>query len=95
MMLLRPLYEAWLLDATQGPLAPWKRALLKRALVRDEALRCLAAELAQFFPGRFYLAVDSLDACEKHARPLPCVASFPIHYEQPGDRWKERASVWR
>jgi len=47
-MLLRPLYEAWLLDATQGPLAPWKRALLKRALVRDEALRCLAAELAQF-----------------------------------------------
>jgi len=27
MMLLRPLYEAWLLDATQGPLAPWKRAL--------------------------------------------------------------------
>jgi hypothetical protein len=48
MPLLRPLFEAWLLDATQGPLAPWKRRLLKRALDRDEALRCLAAELAQF-----------------------------------------------
>ena len=47
-----------------------------------------AAELAQFFPDRFYLAVNSLDAFEKRPRALPCVASFPVHYEQPADRWK-------
>lgn len=48
MPLLRPLFEAWLMDAAKGPLAPWKRRWLKRALRRDEALRCLAAELAEF-----------------------------------------------
>jgi DNA polymerase III alpha subunit/nucleotidyltransferase/DNA polymerase involved in DNA repair len=47
-----------------------------------------AVELAQFFPGRFYLAVSSLDAFEKRPRPLPCVVSFPIHYERPADRWQ-------
>lgn len=46
--LLRPLFERWLLAATQAPLAPWKRTLLRRALQRDEALRCLAMELAVF-----------------------------------------------
>ena len=47
-----------------------------------------AAELAQFFPNRFYLEVSSLDAFNKRPAPLPCVASFPIHYEQVADRWK-------
>jgi len=47
-----------------------------------------AAELARFFPGRFYLEVNSPDAFNQHSPPLPCVASFPIHYEQPADRWK-------
>ena len=47
-----------------------------------------AIELEQFFPNRFYLEVSSLDAFEKRSRFLPCVASFPIHYEQPADRWK-------
>jgi hypothetical protein len=47
-LLLRPLYESWLLDATQAPLGPWKRGLLKQALNQDTALRCLAAELAEF-----------------------------------------------
>jgi DNA-directed DNA polymerase III PolC len=47
-----------------------------------------AAELARFFPGRFYLAVNSLDAFDKRPAPLPCVASFPIHYGQAADRWK-------
>ncbi len=46
------------------------------------------AELAQFFPNRFYLEVSSLDALSKSPAGLPCVASFPIHYEQPADRWK-------
>ena len=54
--------------------------------------------LARFFPNRFYLAIDSLEAFEKihhhsiapslHHSILPCVASFPIHYELPSDRWK-------
>ena len=47
-----------------------------------------AAELAPFFPDRFYLEVSSPDAFDKRPAPLPCVASFPIHYEQPADRWK-------
>jgi len=32
--------------------------------------------------------VAELEAFEKRPRPLPCVASFPIHYERPADRWK-------
>lgn len=47
-LLLRPLYEHWLLEATQAPLPAWKRRRLARALDRDTALRCLAAELAEF-----------------------------------------------
>ncbi len=47
-----------------------------------------SAELAQFFPGRFYLEVNSLEAFRRRPAPLPCVASFPIHYERPADCWK-------
>ncbi|HTL56919.1 MAG TPA: PHP domain-containing protein, partial [Candidatus Limnocylindrales bacterium] len=47
-----------------------------------------SAELARFFPDRFYLEVNGVDAFEKGTAPLPCVASFPIHYELPSDRWK-------
>jgi len=46
------------------------------------------AELAEFFPGRFYLEAAAPEALEGRADPLPCVASLPIHYEQPSDRWK-------
>ncbi len=46
------------------------------------------AELAGFFPDRFYLEINSHDAFEKRSPSLPCVASFPIHYELPSDRWK-------
>ena len=46
------------------------------------------AEFASFFPGRCYLEVNSLDALEKCPASLPCIASFPIHYELPSDRWK-------
>jgi DNA polymerase III alpha subunit len=46
------------------------------------------AALAQFFPDRFYFEVDSLDAFDKHPPSLPCVASFPVHYDLPADRWK-------
>jgi error-prone DNA polymerase len=45
------------------------------------------ADLAQFFPGRFYLET-ALEALDARAGALPCVASLPIHYEQPSDRWK-------
>lgn len=50
-----------------------------------------SAEMSRFFPQRFYLETRSLDAFEKHRRSapaLPCVASFPIHYEVAADRWK-------
>jgi len=52
------------------------------------------AELAQFFPGRFYLEINSLEAFEKRlphpstTTSLPCITSFPIHYELSSDRWK-------
>jgi DNA-directed DNA polymerase III PolC len=46
------------------------------------------AELAEQFPGRFYLEINSVDAFEKRPTPLPCVTSFPIPYELPSDRWK-------
>ena len=42
------LFEAWLREATEKPLAPWKRAALLWRLQEDEELRCYAAELAQF-----------------------------------------------
>ncbi len=52
-------------------------------------------KLAHFFPDRFYLEVNSLEALEKYHsitssmhHSIPCVASFPIHYEKPSDRWK-------
>lgn len=48
MNLPRPLYESWLFESTRRQSSPWKRALLERALRRDEALRCLALELAEF-----------------------------------------------
>ena len=43
-------------------------------------------ELAEFFPGRFYLEIAEPDAFKPGT--LPGVASFPIHYERPADRWK-------
>ncbi len=48
MILPRPLLESWLLEGDAANLAPWRAALLRRALAHDEALRCLAAELAEF-----------------------------------------------
>ncbi len=53
-------------------------------------------ELARFFPDCFYLEVNDLEAIRRSASPsshyyttaLPCVASLPIHYEHPSDRWK-------
>ncbi len=47
-----------------------------------------SADLAPLFPGRFYFEVSHPDAL-RHAPPaLPCIASLPVHYETPGDRWK-------
>ncbi|HEV2208367.1 MAG TPA: DNA polymerase IV [Verrucomicrobiae bacterium] len=46
--------------------------------------------LAPLFPGRFYLAVSSPSTLAESINPsaLPLVASFPIHYALPADRWK-------
>src|SRR5262249_42768986 len=48
------------------------------------------AALARFFPGRFYLEVNDLETLShcKRAASLPCVASLPVHYATPADRWK-------
>ncbi|HVV00983.1 MAG TPA: PHP domain-containing protein, partial [Verrucomicrobiae bacterium] len=54
------------------------------------------AGVARFFPSCFYLQIDSRAAFEKyvssralHGAPsLPLIASFPIHYEKPSDRWQ-------
>jgi DNA-directed DNA polymerase III PolC len=46
--------------------------------------------LAPLFPGRFYLSISSPSAVDESINPsaLPLVASFPIHYALPADRWK-------
>jgi hypothetical protein len=48
MLRLNAIFEAWLRESTEKPLASWKRAALLWRLQEDEALRCYAAELAQF-----------------------------------------------
>ena len=48
MFRVNALFEAWLREATEKPLASWKRAALLWRLQEDEELRCYAAELAQF-----------------------------------------------
>ncbi len=48
MLRVNDLFEAWLREATQKPLASWKRTALLWRLQEDEDLRCYAAELAQF-----------------------------------------------
>jgi DNA-directed DNA polymerase III PolC len=45
-------------------------------------------KLARFFPNRFYQEINSIEAWEKRSASLPCVASFPVHYEMPSDRWQ-------
>ena len=47
-------------------------------------------EFAPFFPGRFYLEVNSSKAIENQKSKIknPTVASLPIHYALPADRWK-------
>jgi hypothetical protein len=48
---LRPFFESLLFKASQAGLPSWQRSLLAWALRRDEALRCLALELAEFNSG--------------------------------------------
>jgi DNA-directed DNA polymerase III PolC len=47
-------------------------------------------EFAPLFPNRFYLEIPSRDALRRlnGAPRLPLVASLPIHYATPTDRWK-------
>jgi DNA polymerase III alpha subunit/nucleotidyltransferase/DNA polymerase involved in DNA repair len=48
------------------------------------------ASLASRFPGRFYLSVGHPDELRRLHNPdqLPVVALHPIHYANPGERWK-------
>jgi DNA-directed DNA polymerase III PolC len=48
------------------------------------------AEWAGYFPGRFYLGVDSVEGLRGMAKPWrwPCVWMQPVHYARPDDRWK-------
>jgi hypothetical protein len=48
MFRLNALFEAWLREATERPLASWKRSALLWRLQDDEELRCYAMELAEF-----------------------------------------------
>jgi DNA polymerase III alpha subunit/nucleotidyltransferase/DNA polymerase involved in DNA repair len=45
-------------------------------------------ELARFFPKRFYWEVDNVDVLKERPGSLPCVATLPVHYDQPADRSK-------
>ena len=66
MSLLRPFFESLLFKATQASLPSWQRSLLAWALRKDEALRCLALELAEF---------NSAEAPEgANAEPAPDMA---------------------
>lgn len=93
MKLLRPLYEAWLFQATEGGLPGWRSFLLARALRDDEALRCLAAELAEFNHGeapagenapdlaprlRARIAEESVQAAERPLFPSAWVPAGAI-----------------
>lgn len=48
MFRVNTLFEAWLRQATEKPLASWKRTALLWRLQENEELRCYAAELAEF-----------------------------------------------
>jgi hypothetical protein len=48
MFRINALFEAWLREATEKPLASWKRTALLWRLQESEELRCYAAELAEF-----------------------------------------------
>ena len=80
-------------EGTVNFLAPEDQSLLTSTATIESSTDGLiavspSAELARFFPGRFYLETNSVEAFEKRTAPLPCVASLPIHYELPSDRWK-------
>jgi hypothetical protein len=51
MSLLNPLFESWLFQAAQEEIPSWKKALLRRALREDAALRSVALALADFMAG--------------------------------------------
>jgi hypothetical protein len=76
MILLRPLFEAWLLKATGTPLAPWQRQLLLWALERDEQLRRFALELAE-------LAHEEQAPAHLKAPDLRASLHAAIHAERP------------
>jgi DNA-directed DNA polymerase III PolC len=79
------------LKSTQGGTKPSEsQPLLSHGadiLQNTEGLLAVSrhAELAAHFPGRFYL--ETGEPMES-APALPCVASLPVHYETPADRWK-------
>ncbi len=57
---------------------------------KNEGLIALSPhqEVAQHFPGRFYVETNSVEALERCSTLLPRVAAIPIRYEMPEDRWK-------
>lgn len=79
-------------DATRGSPAGGPTAFSDAVALPEQTAGLLAvspaAELAPFFPGRFYLAVHDPKALERCAGRIPAVASWPVHYELPADRWK-------
>jgi DNA-directed DNA polymerase III PolC len=46
------------------------------------------AELAAFFPKRFYFEANTIEEWEQRNRRGACVSSLPVHYANPEDRWK-------
>jgi hypothetical protein len=72
------------LRSTEAPLPPWQRELLRRALQRDEALRCLALELAEFSHGELPARLNAPDLRSK--------LILQIAAEERPD---ERAFAWR
>jgi hypothetical protein len=94
MLILRPLYEAWLLKATESPLAPWQRALLLRALKRDEALRCFALELAELNHADAPAALKAPDLRTRlHAALLETRSPQPVQGWQPHWSWAVAAVI--
>lgn len=78
MDLLRPLFEAWLMKATEQPLPGWQARLLAWGLRRDEELRCLALELAEFNEGEAPESEQAPDLRPRLRALIAPEASLPV-----------------
>jgi hypothetical protein len=81
MFRVNALFEAWLRESAEKPLASWKRGALLWRLQEDEELRCYALELAQFIheaePSKDFSPVEQAWMRERLQARLGSVQAAP------------------